>query len=67
MSSEDASAGEKRVKSFIVRLSHPPEGFSAEVRPLTGGKNRTFKALTQLFTFLEAEAMEESHTRSAKG
>lgn len=56
MTSADADAGGHHVRSFIVRLWRRPEGFSAEVRPLSGGENRTFTRLRELFAYLEAEA-----------
>ena len=45
-----------QVKSFIVRLWQRPEGFRAEARSLTGGGNRTFRSLEQLFDFLQEQA-----------
>ncbi len=55
----DTPAGGYQVKSFIVRLSHHPEGFSAEVRPLTGGRNQTFNSLEQLFAYLQDQARQD--------
>ncbi len=45
-----------QVKSFIVRLWQRPEGFTAEARPVTGGQNRTFTSLEELFNFLREQA-----------
>ncbi len=45
-----------QVKSFLVRLWQRPEGFRAEARPVTGGDNRTFSNLEQLFDFLQEQA-----------
>ena len=50
-----------RVLSFIVQLWQRPEGFRAEARPLTGGKNRTFLSLEQLFEFLREQAKQQSN------
>ncbi len=50
-----------QVTSFIVRLWQRPEGFRTEARPLTGGENRTFKSLEQLFEFLREQAEQQSN------
>ncbi len=58
----DALNPRYQVKSFIVRLWQRPEGFTAEARPVTGGDNRTFSNLEQLFAFLREQADHmESH------
>ncbi len=62
----DASPQRYQVKSYILRLRHRPAGFSVEVRPLTSGKNQTFKTLRQLFAYLEAEAAEESNPENER-
>ncbi len=56
-----------QVKSFIVRLWQRPEGFTAEARSLTGGGNKTFESLEQLFDFLREQAEMQPQTYDEGG